>query len=1331
MDNSIGSAYLRILPDTSGLNARLGAYFSGSQFSKLGKAAGVALGAGLVAGGAVKGLYEIGQAYDEAFDKIRVGTGATGKHLKRLEGDFKNVVGSVPADFDSASTAVADLNTRLGLTGKPLRAVSKQMLELSRITDTDVGQNIQSVTRLFGDWSVKTGEQAETLDKLYRASQATGIEVSDLSDLMVQFGSPLRQLGLDFDTAAAMFSRFEKEGVNIQTLMPGLRYALKNFSAPTDDLSKQLDKLGISLKDGPAAALQEVFAALEKAPSDLKANALAFQVFGARAGPDMAAAVREGRFELDDLMKTIENGRDTVRKAGRDTMDFGEQWTLLKNNLTNALEPLASKVFKALGDEMARVRRILTDKKLSADEKFSAIMDEIGRLAEKYGPKIAEAGGKLGVALAKGIANAFWNSSLLGELFIGAAALRIFGGPGVFSKLGALMARTIAPGLGSTLPSTVPVKGQGWGALGTRAGALLGPALAVAIAVELGRHKDEILDALPLPEDAKSGFRRDSILPGGSGDDNIFEQAAKAWKGLTGQTDDAAKSVVRYKDALKDAKPTLKSNQQNLDMLGDRLGYLTGDTKKTGRVWGDVWGKAKKDVDGSAKSTNRDLSDVRDSLDKTKDKGKNYADAQGGFFARVTKASAKQAKGVSGNNASMVNAVGSGLGVLKANVQAALKDFGVKKGVSYAIKKVGKSIGNIIGAQKGAIVPGLPGESGDKHLLSLDGVPIAAVEKDEQISVLNRTATSAMMAINRRIPRRARGGMVDPAGPGTGVVNAAIADVVGAWSKKYDAAINYGYDPGGGHLSPGHNVTGTATDTGPAAGWGEGPTSLFEKGLRLLVSNGLTVLYGSHGIGTPYDNHGYGNHAHIEWGMHPEIRGLAAAAVETIKRIILDGPKGRLRDMGQAALDRTRKAANAFIRENSGGMMGGDIGAPIRSLPDTLQKYNRTYPRSSGFGDGYALPFNVVAAIAEWAGSPGVSMARTAIGESQLEPGAVGHDPGGSTGWGLQMITTGVGNDAMINSYGGGPQMLNPIKNEQAAAEILKSSGWGAWYSSTKDTSNTHYSGPLLRRMFGGLVPGLKDGAKLKGDGRGSVTDTGPTGAVDSTNTLPLIKAKKLRDKIVKLLGDRGVIARLEDQIAIAEWTAGLAGSENGTELGAGEIRGQVDLQKRLLNRLMQVRDLSRAGLRLTRRGGGKLGKMGETFASYLLDMAGASGKTGRIWETQKAIAELLGTTASTSAGLDIGGLRSVIEAARYGAFDRELPAFHTGGVYRAPVGRNEGPALLRDGETVIPAGTPPVTVENSIDSDGVNLWIETTVNGVIEKRERIDRRKGRQLIRT
>jgi hypothetical protein len=308
-----------------------------AKFSKL--AIGAIAAVGAAAAGAGVALFKIGGEFDKSYDTIRVGTGATGKALDGLKDDFRDVVANVPTDFKSASTAIADLNTRTGQTGEPLRQLSKQMLEMTRLTGGDLSANIASVTRVFGDWGVAAKDQSGTMDYLFKVSQTTGIGIDALSQKVVQFGAPLRQMGFDFETSAAMLGKWEKEGVNTEAVLAGMKVGLGNMAAAGKE---------------PVEAMREVSDAIKNAGSTGEATSIAMEVFGKRAGPDMAAAIREGRFDLDALMGTLKGSKETILGAAADTQDFGEKWQMFKNKVLLALEPIATRVFTAMGGYLDR-----------------------------------------------------------------------------------------------------------------------------------------------------------------------------------------------------------------------------------------------------------------------------------------------------------------------------------------------------------------------------------------------------------------------------------------------------------------------------------------------------------------------------------------------------------------------------------------------------------------------------------------------------------------------------------------------------------------------------------------------------------------------------------------------------------------------------------------------------------------------------------------------------------------------------------------------------------------------------------------------------------------
>jgi len=84
-------------------------------------------------------------------------------------------------------------------------------------------------------------------------------------------------------------------------------------------------------------------------------------------------------------------------------------------------------------------------------------------------------------------------------------------------------------------------------------------------------------------------------------------------------------------------------------------------------------------------------------------------------------------------------------------------------------------------------------------------------------------------------------------------------------------------------------------------------------------------------------------------------------------------------------------------------------------------------------------------------------------------------------------------------------------------------------------------------------------------------------------------------------------------------------------------------------------------------------------------DLVGLSGTGGELFTTKLRLQDLgVQDTVekSAAAGISIGDISSIVEAAKFGVYDN-MPKFHTGGVFRAPAGQVEGPALLRDGERI------------------------------------------------
>jgi len=309
-----------------------------------GAAAAGAVAVGKAAIEAGKYLVDLGSQFDEATDSIRIGTGATGEALDALMADFDAVYSSVPTTMEDASKAIADYNTRLGLTGEELQGVSTQAIQVADMLGEDLGGVIESSSKAFQQWNIDAADMGDAMDYVFKASQSTGVGFSELMDTVQSFGPQLQEMGYSFEEATALIGQLEKAGVNTEEVLG----AMKKSTAA-------LAKEGI----GAAEGLDMYAEAIINAKDMTQATAIATEVFGTRAASTMAAALRDGSISVDQLTESLLENEETISGCAADTYDFAEQLQLLKQKAQVALEPLAATMFNSLNELMPIVGELM------------------------------------------------------------------------------------------------------------------------------------------------------------------------------------------------------------------------------------------------------------------------------------------------------------------------------------------------------------------------------------------------------------------------------------------------------------------------------------------------------------------------------------------------------------------------------------------------------------------------------------------------------------------------------------------------------------------------------------------------------------------------------------------------------------------------------------------------------------------------------------------------------------------------------------------------------------------------------------------------------------
>lgn len=319
---------------------------------------------------------------DEGLDIIVKKTGATGDALEELEDIAKHMATYIPTDFRTAGEAVGEVNTRFGLTGQALEELAGKFIMFADLNDTDVVTSIDNVQAAMAAMNVGTAAAGDFLDILNKAAQDTGTDVNKLTQDMTANATALREMGLGYNTAAGFLAQLNKNGVDASSVMAGLKTALKNAT-----------------KDGKSMgqAMQSLMGKIKGAKSETKAMQIASELFGNKAGPAMAKAIREGRLSFDEFSNAVKDAAGSVYRTFEETMDPIDQFKTTLNelkivgaDLVNAAAPLIKSLAEGLANAVSGLR--------SAWEGLSPMMQEtiikIAGIAAAIGPVLV-VGGKL------------------------------------------------------------------------------------------------------------------------------------------------------------------------------------------------------------------------------------------------------------------------------------------------------------------------------------------------------------------------------------------------------------------------------------------------------------------------------------------------------------------------------------------------------------------------------------------------------------------------------------------------------------------------------------------------------------------------------------------------------------------------------------------------------------------------------------------------------------------------------------------------------------------------------------------------------------------------
>lgn len=315
---------------------------------------------------------------DKGLDAVTKKTGATGDDLTQMHEMVKDLGVEIPASFEDIGNAVGEVNTRFGLTGQELEDTSAKFLKFARLNDTDVSSSIDNVQKALAAYGLDASHAGEYLDALNATAQATGVDVNKLAAGIVSNGAAFQEMGLDINQATYFMGQLEKSGANSETVLNGMRKALKNSAKEGKDLNEALADLEDAILNGK---------------DGMDGLNMAYDLFG-KSGDQIYAALKSGSLSFKDL------GDVALDASGNIDTTYGNILDGTDNMKTafNALKEAGAEVGAAIGDTLAPMLKKAAEKLREFSKWFQKLNPKTKELITKLGLLAAAAGPVLSIA---------------------------------------------------------------------------------------------------------------------------------------------------------------------------------------------------------------------------------------------------------------------------------------------------------------------------------------------------------------------------------------------------------------------------------------------------------------------------------------------------------------------------------------------------------------------------------------------------------------------------------------------------------------------------------------------------------------------------------------------------------------------------------------------------------------------------------------------------------------------------------------------------------------------------------------------------------------------
>lgn len=423
---------------------------------------------------------------DAGMDSMIAKTGATGKALEANKQVVEDLFRSSAFGYEQIGEAVGYMQSFTDATGSQLTNLSRYALEFSEVTGGEMYESILMASRMMEQFGVGVNQMPRIFDAMAGAAQNSGIEVSELFDVVQENVPQLKELGMSFEDAFAFAGNIGNAGYQMDRIFDSIK-----------DSQSVLAESGYGLRDG----LKMVQDQLDGATTEAERLGIAVQYFGEENAAYMLDALEKGVVDLRDFSSTAESTAGTVSTTYDNMKGPMETLQTTWNNLKGTAGEFAAAVIEGATPALEMASGALQSASQwvnSLDEGQKRLLATVVLVAGGIGPLITVVGG-LTTAFGSGLASIMSFVSGFGRIITaGSSVIKALGTIGGMLGPGGV----IAIGILAVLPMIVELCG-GWDNIKAK-----GKAAFETVASWIGTAKNALSDLWQ----AVKNFAADSAL---------------------------------------------------------------------------------------------------------------------------------------------------------------------------------------------------------------------------------------------------------------------------------------------------------------------------------------------------------------------------------------------------------------------------------------------------------------------------------------------------------------------------------------------------------------------------------------------------------------------------------------------------------------------------------------------------------------------------------------------------------------------------------------------------------------------------------------------------